>query len=321
MMIRYMRPLSLLLIGVALLLLAAAPAAGLIGLTDLRLPDRAVTIVNIGPDPVDLTGWTLTDERTADTYTFPSFTLASVKFVTVHPGRGPNSATDLFWNGGPANAAAWNSDGDVVTLRDAAGTRIADSRGFVLGAPTLVRTPVTTLPLVTAVALPGYTGISPIPTPYITTPPAGAAPYGPYGPIVPPYPTYPMTIRTLAPGQTTLPTVPIPYRQPPMIPLPTTTRHSVLLPGVAPVSPMAPGPTPPVAKLLPGGRRYGIGNPGSLLGTRFGMNGSTAPTGTVRTIPTTDMVPRPGSISFGIAPPEGQFVRWYPAERWVADLR
>ncbi len=216
MMIRCMRSLpTVLLIGVALLLLAAAPAAGLVAIAHTSLPNEVVTIVSFDPAPVDLTGWTLTDERTANTYTFPGFTLASGKYVTVRTGRGTNSATDLYWSGGPDHAATVNSD-DVVTLRNASGTRIADSRGFVLGAPTLVRTPVTTLPLVTMVRLPGYPPVSPIPTPYITTPPAGAPPYGPYGPIAPPYPT---TIRTLAPGQTTQPTT-----VPTTLPIPISSR-------------------------------------------------------------------------------------------------
>ncbi|MEN6341753.1 MAG: lamin tail domain-containing protein [Methanospirillum sp.] len=316
-----MRPRSLLLIGVALLLLAAAPAAGLVAIANLSLPDRPVGILNAGEDPVDLTGWTLADERTTDTYTFPRFTLASWKMVIVHPGRGTNSATDLYWNGGSPDAA-WNSDGDVVTFRDAAGTRIADSRGFVLGAPTLPPRPVTPLPTVTALLLPGYRPpVSPIPTPYITTPPAGGSPYGPYGPIAPPYPT---TIRTLAPGQTTvpttLPTVPIPYGQAP-IALPTGTPRPVLLPAAAPVSPigtsnaLAPGVKP-----LPGGKRYAIGKPGAFLGGRFGSGNATAGPGP-RTVSAGGTVLKPGSISFGLAPPKGQFVRWYPAARWAAGIR
>lgn len=317
-MIHYMRSLStILLISVALLLLVAAPAAGVVAIAYLGLPGEAVTILNAGPDPVDMTGWTLTDEGITNTYTFPSFTLASGKIVTVHAGHGTNSATDLYWSRGRDRAAVWNSDGDTVTLRDTTGTRIADSRGFVLGVPTLIRTPVTTMPLVTMVTVPGYPPVSPIPTPYITTPPTGVASYGP---IVPPYPT---TIRTLPPGPTTVPTtLPIPYQQPQWA-LPTGVPHPVLLPTVAPASPLGiPGPIAPGVKSLPGGRRYAIGNPGSLLGTRFGMGGSTTPTRTVRTVSTTGNDLKPGNVSFGITPPSsGSFVRWYPAARWAAGLK
>ncbi|HIH03387.1 MAG TPA: hypothetical protein HA263_05910 [Methanoregulaceae archaeon] len=75
-------------------------------------------------------------------------------------------------------------------------------------------------------------------------------------------------------------------------------------------------------KPLPGGKRYAIGNPGSLLGTRFGMGGSTTPTGTVRMVSTIGNDLKPGNVSFGITPPSsGSFVRWYPAARWAAGLR
>ncbi len=97
----------------------------------------------------------------------------------------------------------------------------------------------------------------------------------------------------------------------------------MLLPTVAPASPLGlPGTIAPGVQSLPGARRYAIGNPGSLLGARFGTGGSTTPTGTVRTVSTTGNGPRPGTVSFGIAPPSsGSFVRWYPAARWAAGLR
>ncbi|MEN6341019.1 MAG: lamin tail domain-containing protein [Methanospirillum sp.] len=315
-----MRPLAIPLIGVALLLLAA-PAAGLVGIAHISVPNEIVTIVNIGLDPVDMTGWTLTDERTTATYTFPGFTLGSGKYVAVRSGRGTNSATDLYWSGGPDHAVTSSSD-DVVTLRNATGTRIADSRGFVLGAPTPPPTPVTTRPLVTMVTLPGYAPGSTLPTPYITTPPAGGAPYGPYGPIAP----YPTTIRTLAPGQTTLPTtVPttLPIPRPPLIaPLPTGTPRPLLLPLVAPVSPIGTSWTiAPGVKPTPGGKRYAIGKPGTFLAGRFGAGNVTAGPGS-QTVMVNGTVLRPGRISFGIAPPSsGSFIRWYPAARWAAGLR
>jgi hypothetical protein len=310
-----MRPLSILLIGVALLLLTAAPAAGIVAMPYLSLPSEVVGILNFGPDSVDMTGWTLADDETTDTYTFPSFTLASGKLVAVHAGRGTNSATDLYWSRGSDDAPVWNNDCDIVTLRDRSGTRIADSRGFILGVPTLPRTPVTTMPLVT---LPGYLPVSPVPTPYITTPPTGVASHGP---ITPPYPA---AIRTPAPGQTIVPTtLPMPVSQQPRLPLPTSTLRSVLQPAVAPESQIGvSGPITREVRSLPGERRYAIGSPGSLLGTRFGTGGWTTPTGTVRTISTTDTVLKPGSVSFAIAPPaSSSFVLWYPSVRWAAGLK
>ena len=310
-----MRPLPAILIGVALLLLAGAPAAGFVAMPYLGLPGETVGILNAGPDPVDLAGWTITDEGTSSTYTLPSFTLASWELLTVHAGPGTNSATDLYWGLPAGHDPVWNDDGDTVTLRDASGVRIADSTGFILGAPTF--TPVTPLPLVTAVLLPGHTPGWPVPTPCITTPPAGAPPHGPHGPIVPPYPT---TIRTLAPGQTTVPTtLPIPIQQPQWA-LPTGSPRPLLLPTVAPASPI--GISAPVAlrtKSLPGGKRYAIGTPGAFLGGRFGPGNVTAGPGS-RTVSASGTVLKPGSLSFGIAPPEGRFVRWYPAARWRAGM-
>ncbi len=307
MMIRYMRPLpTILLIGVALLLLAAAPAAGWVALLNFSFPDGGVGVLNYDQNPVDLTGWTITDAGAGDMYTFPHFTLGPWALVTVHPGRGTDSATDLYWSGGPAHSATGNS-GDLVTLRDASGTRIADSRGFVLGAPTLPRTPVTTMPLVTMVTLPGYVPLSPLPTPYVTLPlyplPTGVA-Y--YGPIASPYPT------TIPTGPTTVPTT---------VPIPRLPAQGIALPTGSPLPVPLPTGVPGVTSLQ-GAKRYAIGDPGSLLGTRFGANGSTALTRMVRTIATTDLVLKPGSVSFGVTPPaSGSFVRWYPAERWAAEQK
>ena len=56
MMIRCMRSLpTILLIGVALLLLATAPAAGIVAIAYLGLPGETVTLLNAGPDPVEMT--------------------------------------------------------------------------------------------------------------------------------------------------------------------------------------------------------------------------------------------------------------------------
>jgi hypothetical protein len=102
--------------------------------------------------------------------------------------------------------------------------------------------------------------------------------------------------------------------------------------GTSPVTPAVtvgePTPAPttlPIGTLSPAkpwGKRYTVGNPGSYLGTRAGS--STAPTGTSsrRVAATNGTALRPGSRSYGIAPPaSGSFVRWYPAARWAAGLK
>lgn len=69
------------------------------------------------------------------------------------------------------------------------------------------------------------------------------------------------------------------------------------------------------------GKRYAVGNPGSFLGTRAGSSIAPAGTGIRRVAATTGTVLKPGSRSYGIAPPGGSFVRWYPGARWAAGIR
>jgi hypothetical protein len=301
-------------IGVALLLLGAAPAAGFVAMPNLYLPDESVTVLNFGQETEDLAGWTITDDGAPDTYTFPTFTLAPWQWVTVHAGPGADNETNLFRGLPTGHTPVWNHDGDLVTLRNASGVRVADSTGFILGAPTY--TPVTTMPVLT-IPVP-HPPVSPYPSPYITTPPTGVASHGP---IMPPYPT---TVRTLAPGEgpTTVPTIPIPREPPYGILLPTSTLPQ-LLPTHGPGAPIGlPGPVLPVLTSPIGGRRYAIGTPGSFLGGRFGSVTPTITSGGPRPIPSRRPVIGPGTDPYGVTPPaSGAFVRWYPATRWASGLR
>ncbi|MEN6343425.1 MAG: hypothetical protein ABFC89_12815, partial [Methanospirillum sp.] len=69
------------------------------------------------------------------------------------------------------------------------------------------------------------------------------------------------------------------------------------------------------------GKQYAVGNPGSYLGARSG-SGTTPPVpGRPRAVASTGTVLKPGSRSFGVAPPVGSFVRWYPGARWAAGIR
>jgi hypothetical protein len=68
------------------------------------------------------------------------------------------------------------------------------------------------------------------------------------------------------------------------------------------------------------GRRYAIGNPGSFLGSRFGTNGTSAGSGSSRSATVTEATLKPGSRAYGLTPPAGKFVRWYPEARWAAGL-
>ncbi|WP_424016222.1 lamin tail domain-containing protein (plasmid) [Halorientalis pallida] len=83
-----------------------------------NLNDEYVVFENTGGEPLELSGWTVSDA--ADhTYTFPSgFTLDPGAEVTVHTGSGQDTATDLYWDSG---SPIWNNGGDTVTVRDDAG--------------------------------------------------------------------------------------------------------------------------------------------------------------------------------------------------------
>lgn len=88
-----------------------------------NLNDEYVVLTNTGDSALAMGGWTVTDA--ADhTYTLPDeFTLPAGDAVTVHTGRGTDTASDLYW---AAGSPLWNNDGDTVTVRAANGTRVAE---------------------------------------------------------------------------------------------------------------------------------------------------------------------------------------------------
>jgi hypothetical protein len=106
---------------------------------------------------------------------------------------------------------------------------------------------------------------------------------------------------------------------------PTGTSDPFSTPGT--VSPVDRAPTvvpTTIATVAPptfGGRRYVIGDPGSFIGTRFGSGGTPTPTGGPGGVTTIEATLKPGSRAYGIIPPKGQFIRWYPEARWKAGLR
>jgi hypothetical protein len=65
-----------------------------------------------------ITGWTIRD-RSNHTYKFGSFTLKPGSGVTVHTGRGTNTAGNRYWGLG---WYVWNNSGDAAYLRDSSGT-------------------------------------------------------------------------------------------------------------------------------------------------------------------------------------------------------
>ncbi|MCM2466200.1 MBL fold metallo-hydrolase [Methanoculleus oceani] len=98
-----------------------APSSG-VYIADLDVQDERITVANADATAVNLTGWTVTDEGTRNTYTFPVFTLDPGADVTVHSGEGNDTVTDLYWGRG---TGVWNNDGDLATLADANGTVVS----------------------------------------------------------------------------------------------------------------------------------------------------------------------------------------------------
>ena len=99
----------------------AATSSG-VYITDLDVQDEWITVTNAETAGVNLTGWTIADEGTRNTYTFPLFTLSPGADVTVHSGPGNDTVSDLYWGRG---TPVWNNDGDFATLADANGTVVS----------------------------------------------------------------------------------------------------------------------------------------------------------------------------------------------------
>ncbi|WP_435077803.1 ferritin-like domain-containing protein [Halococcus sp. AFM35] len=86
-----------------------------------NLNDEYITYENTGDGPLDLSGWTVTDES-ATTYRFPDgFTLEPGAQVTLYTGSGTNTDTELYW--GQATEV-WNNGADTMTVANADGETV-----------------------------------------------------------------------------------------------------------------------------------------------------------------------------------------------------
>lgn len=93
----------------------------------------------------------------------------------------------------------------------------------------------------------------------------------------------------------------------------------------APTTSSAPEPaqTVPVITTKPTcacGKQYAVGDPGAFIGGYFGSDKTIAEVVRPISVTTTSPTYAPGSGAYGITPPTGQFVRWYPAARWKAGI-
>ncbi len=95
--------------------LPAAHSGGSLSISALDCGGERVTVTNDGSVPRDLTGWTIHDEGTKHTFSFPTgYTLAPGASVTIRSG-GAAGPGELYWTG----ASVWNNDGDTASLVDA----------------------------------------------------------------------------------------------------------------------------------------------------------------------------------------------------------
>jgi len=65
------------------------------------------TIENREDTPLDLTGWSVSDEAN-HRYLFPNFTLKAKAVVTLRTCSGRNTESELFWG---SRNSIWNNDG------------------------------------------------------------------------------------------------------------------------------------------------------------------------------------------------------------------
>ncbi|MEW5827096.1 MAG: lamin tail domain-containing protein [Candidatus Bipolaricaulota bacterium] len=83
-----------------------------------NLNDEYLTLLNEEDHPVDLSGWTIENERGV-TFRFPhGAMLASRATITVHSGGGADSETVFYWRAGDP---VWSDRSDLAILRDAQG--------------------------------------------------------------------------------------------------------------------------------------------------------------------------------------------------------
>ncbi|QKY19511.1 lamin tail domain-containing protein [Halolamina sp. CBA1230] len=93
-------------------------------ITELDDSAEYVLIENTGSSPVDVGGWTLSDE-TSKTFTFPSSTLAAGETAVVTTNQtGANEAPAADYSFNWDEGYVWNGDGDTATLVDADGETV-----------------------------------------------------------------------------------------------------------------------------------------------------------------------------------------------------
>jgi len=85
----------------------------------VNLNDEYFTLQNAGDAPVDISGWSIENERGL-TYWIPAGTVLNAgSTLYIHTGHGVDSPGILYWG---SDAPVWNDVSDIAVLRDAHGT-------------------------------------------------------------------------------------------------------------------------------------------------------------------------------------------------------
>jgi len=86
-----------------------------------NLNDEYFTLQSKGDGIIDLSGWTVENERGVAFRIPNGVRLAPNAVITIHSGSGLNTTGILYWN---ASEPMWNNTTDLAVLRDAEGTII-----------------------------------------------------------------------------------------------------------------------------------------------------------------------------------------------------
>lgn len=86
--------------------------------TNTSLNAEWAVVKNVTGTTRCLTNWTVRDAA-GHVYKFGTFCLGAYKSVTLHTGRGTNTAAHRYWNSG---SYIWNNTGDKAYLRNGSGT-------------------------------------------------------------------------------------------------------------------------------------------------------------------------------------------------------
>lgn len=87
--------------------------------TNASINAEYVQIKNLGTATVSLTGWTVRDAAN-HVYKFGSYALPGKKTLTLHTGKGTNSALVRYWG---SAAYIWNNPGDKAWIKTGGGTQ------------------------------------------------------------------------------------------------------------------------------------------------------------------------------------------------------